>query len=222
MGMAKKRKIIVGITGASGSIYARLVCERLAECGQVDEIAVIVTKNGNDVMRYEDRADWLCPECEPSTSGNEPPSCENKPPAPESKPPYSEKFTVYDNEDLFAAPASGSAPFDSMVVVPCSMGTLGCIAGGISNDLLTRAADVMLKERRRLILVTREAPLGTIHLRNMTALSECGAVICPASPSFYSRPDSVEALCNTIVERVVSLLGLEMPHYTWGGENIPV
>ena len=103
-----------------------------------------------------------------------------------------------------------------MAVVPCSMGMAGRIASGVSDSLASRAADVMLKERRRLVLVTREAPLGTVHLRNMTALSECGAVICPASPSFYSRPGTIEELCGTIVDRVAGLLGVEVPRYEWG------
>lgn len=183
-----KQNIIVAITGASGSLYARLFCEKLAALPEVGEIAVITTLNGAAVMEYEDRADWLA----------------------------SSRFIRYANDDLFAAPASGSAGFDAMVVIPCSMGMAGRIAGGISNDLASRAADVMLKEHRKLILVTREAPFSTIHLRNMTALSECGAIVCPASPSFYSKPGTIEELCGTIVERVVSLLGIDAPHYRWG------
>lgn len=185
--MPQKRKIIVAVTGASGSIYARLLCQTLATCDGIGETAVIFTDNGEAVARFEDTTEWDIP-------GN---------------------FNLYENHDMFSAPASGSAGFDSMVIIPCSMGMAGRIANGISNDLISRAADVMLKERRRLILVTREAPLSTIHLRNMTALSECGAVICPASPSFYSKPGDIEALCMTIVERVVSLLGIEHPHYRW-------
>ena len=183
-----KRRIVVAVTGASGSLYARLLCGRLAASEAVGEIALIVTGNGRRVAAYEDRTDWM----------DDP------------------RYTLYDDGDLFGAPASGSARYDAMAVVPCSMGMAGRIASGVSDSLASRAADVMLKERRRLVLVTREAPLGTVHLRNMTALSECGAVICPASPSFYSRPGTIEELCGTIVDRVAGVLGVEVPRYEWG------
>lgn len=189
--MTRKKNIIVAVTGASGSLYARLLCRRLAASDEVGSIALIISDNGRDVMAFEDSADWTA----------------------------SERFTVYDDHDMFSAPASGSASFDSMVVVPCSMGMLARIAAGVSDDLISRAADVMLKERRRLVLVPRETPLSTIHLRNMTALSECGAVICPASPSFYSRAEDVESLCETVVERAVTLLGVETPRYSWNGKE---
>lgn len=189
-GMKNKRNIIIAVTGASGSIYARLLCQRLAQAEEVERIALIVTRNGEEVCRYEDDASWMA----------------------------NSRFTRYDNDDLFAPPASGSASFDAMVIIPCSMGMAGRIAAGISNDLASRAADVMLKERRRLILVPREAPLSTIHLRNLTTLSECGAIICPATPSFYSHPQDIENLCETIIERILTLLGVEVPHYEWTGK----
>lgn len=189
-GMKNKRNIIIAVTGASGSIYARLLCQRLAQVEEVERIALIVTRNGEEVCRYEDDASWMA----------------------------NSRFTRYDNDDLFAPPASGSASFDAMVIIPCSMGMAGRIAAGISNDLASRAADVMLKERRRLILVPREAPLSTIHLRNLTTLSECGAIICPATPSFYSHPQDIENLCETIIERILTLLGVEVSHYEWTGK----
>lgn len=189
-GMKDKRNIIIAVTGASGSIYARLLCQRLAQAEEVERIALIVTRNGEEVCRYEDNASWMA----------------------------NSRFTRYDNDDLFAPPASGSASFDAMVIIPCSMGMAGRIAAGISNDLTSRAADVMLKERRRLILVPREAPLSTIHLRNLTTLSECGAIICPAAPSFYSHPQDIENLCEIIIERILTLLGVETPHYEWTGK----
>lgn len=189
-GMKNKRNIIIAVTGASGSIYARLLCQRLAQADEVERIALIVTRNGEEVSRYEDDASWMA----------------------------NPRFTRYDNDNLFAPPASGSASFDAMVIIPCSMGMAGRIAAGISNDLTSRAADVMLKERRRLILVPREAPLSTIHLRNLTTLSECGAIICPAAPSFYSHPQDIENLCETIIERILTLLGVETPHYEWAGK----
>ena len=185
--MEKKRRIIVAVTGASGSLYARLLVQKLLAYRDV-EVSVIATDNGTAVMRYEDSIDWL----------------------------RDPQLKYYDNHDFFSAPASGSARFDAMVVIPCTMGTVGRIAAGLSNDLLARAADVMLKERRTLVLVPREAPVSTIHLRNLTALSECGAVICPASPSFYSRPESIEAACETVTNRVISLLGLDPGTPEWG------
>ena len=128
------------------------------------------------------------------------------------------RIRVYDNDDLFASPASGSADYDAMIVVPCSVGTLGRIACGVSQSLIERAADVVLKERRRLVLVVRETPLSLIHLRNMTTLTEAGAVVLPASPGFYARPASIEQLCLSVVERVMSLLGVSGARYLWLGK----
>jgi 4-hydroxy-3-polyprenylbenzoate decarboxylase len=182
-------RIIVGITGASGSLYARLLVEKLLTYKEV-EVSVITTDNGLAVMRYEDSDAWLT----------------------------DPRLRRYDNHDLFSAPASGSARFEAMVIVPCSMGTAGRIAAGVSADLMGRAADVMLKERRKLILVPRETPMNTIHLRNLTTLSECGAVICPASPSFYTRPQSVAQACATVTNRIVSLLGLDPGIEEWEGQ----
>jgi 4-hydroxy-3-polyprenylbenzoate decarboxylase len=124
-------------------------------------------------------------------------------------------FSVYDKNDFNAPFASGSARFTAMIVCPCSMGTLGRIAGGISNDLTTRAADVMLKERRKLILVTRDTPLSLIHINNMKTVTEAGGIICPASPSFYSQPNNFEQLAATVVDRVIDLCGLEQNSYRW-------
>ena len=133
--------------------------------------------------------------------------------------PEDPRIRIFDNDDLFAPPASGSADYDAMAVVPCSVGTLGRIACGVSQSLIERAADVMLKERRRLVLVVRETPLSLIHLRNMTALTEAGAVVLPASPGFYARPSSVEELCRSVAERVTALLGIFGPRYRWTGEG---
>ncbi|MEG2772347.1 MAG: UbiX family flavin prenyltransferase, partial [Alistipes sp.] len=130
--------------------------------------------------------------------------------------PVDARITVYDNADLFAPVASGSADYTAMVVVPCSVGTVGRVASGVSQTLIERAADVMLKERRKLIFVVRETPLSLIHLRNLTTLAECGAIILPAAPSFYAMPQSIEALCMTIVERIIMQLGISAPHYEWG------
>ena len=125
-------------------------------------------------------------------------------------------FTFYKQQDFFAPFASGSARFDTMIICPCSAGMLARVAQGISNDLITRAADVILKERRKLILVFRETPLSMIHLRNMTAVSEAGGIICPATPSYYSKPETIEALAMTVVDRVLDLAGLDIDTYRWG------
>ena len=125
-------------------------------------------------------------------------------------------FNFYDKNNFNAPFASGSAKFDTMVIVPCSMGTLGRIAGGISNDLTTRAADVMLKERRKLILVARETPYNLIHLNNMKTVTEAGGIICPATPSFYSKPQTIEEVAKTVVDRIIDLIGLENDSYRWG------
>ncbi len=183
-----KRRIIVAVTGASGAIYARRTLDALAAVDGIGEIALIVSRNGHDVAQYEN--------IELTTADS--------------------RVRVYSNDDMFAPPASGSAGYDAMVIVPCSVGSAGRIAAGVSSDLIGRAADVMLKERRKLIAVVRETPLSAIHLRNLATLSECGAVVMPASPSFYSHPQTIEELCDTVVERIVMQLGAELPHYIWG------
>ena len=189
--MDKKRNLIVAVTGASGSIYARLLCRELCRAEEVGEIALLVTRNGREVAAFEDTAEWM----------DDP------------------RMTVYAPDDLFAPPASGSADYAAMVIIPCSMGMAGRVAAGVSDDLVSRAADVMLKERRPLILVPREAPLSTIHLRNLTTLSECGAIICPAAPSFYGHPQKIESLCGSIVQRVLALLDIDRPRYHWKGRS---
>lgn len=179
-------KIIVAVTAASGAIYARQLLEQLVASPQVENIALILSTNAEAVAETEGVT------------------------LPESG-----KITRYANDNLFASPASGSARWDAMVIVPSSVGTVGRVASGISQTLIERAADVMLKERRRLVVVVRETPLSLIHLRNMTTLTEAGAIVLPASPSFYSRPTDIEELCSTVTERIVSLLGIDAPHFEW-------
>lgn len=181
-------KIIVAVTGASGAIYARRTLEQLIACKQVEQIALIVSSKGEQVVEYE-----------------------------QQHLPCDEKIVRLDNDDMFASVASGSAAWDAMIVVPASMGSVARIAAGISQTLLERAADVMLKERRKLIAVVREAPYSLIHLRNMTSLTEAGAIILPASPSFYSHPESIEQAVDTVVERIISLAGINAEHYIWQG-----
>ncbi|MBR4996125.1 MAG: UbiX family flavin prenyltransferase [Alistipes sp.] len=181
-------KIIVAITGASGAIYARQCVERLLAAPQVEQVALIISRCGEQVLAHE---------------GISLPS--------------SERVVRYSNDDMMSPTASGSARYDAMIIVPASMGTLGRIASGVSLSLIERSADVMLKERRRLICVTRETPYSLIHLRNMTSLTEAGAIILPASPSFYSHPQNIEELAATVTERILSHAGVDTPHYEWNG-----
>jgi 4-hydroxy-3-polyprenylbenzoate decarboxylase len=130
--------------------------------------------------------------------------------------PDSERIERYSNDDMWSSVASGSSVWDAMIVVPASMGTVGRIASGVSQSLIERAADVMLKERRRVVLVVREAPYSLIHLRNMTTVTEAGGIIIPASPSFYFNPQDIESLALSISTRAVELLGLKVNHPHWG------
>ena len=182
-------KIIVAITAASGAIYARQLLDTLIASDEVERIAVVYSTNARAVVEHEGVTL-----------------------------PHSSKIVEYDNADMFAPIASGSARWDAMVVVPSSVGTIGRVATGVSQTLIERAADVMMKERRRLIFVVRETPYSLIHLRNMTTLTEAGAVILPATPSFYSQPQDIEALCQTVTERITAMLGLEGKRYEWGGQ----
>ncbi len=183
-----KRKIIVAITGASGSVYAKVLLNKLVSLqDQIEAVGIVMSDNAKDVWKYE--------------LGDT--SYENLP------------FKVYDKNDFFAPFASGSAKYDSMVICPCSMGTMARIATGISNDLTTRAADVVLKERRKLILVTRDTPLSLIHIENMRTITLAGGIILPASPSFYSRPASFEDLAATVVDRIIDQIGLNQDAYRW-------
>ena len=177
-----KHKIIVAVTGASGSIYAKVLFDKLQKLSnQIEEIGVIMSDNAKFVWETE--------------LGN---TDYNKLP-----------YTFYEKQDFMAPFASGSANFKTMILCPCSMGTLGRISSGISNDLTTRAADVILKERRKLKLVARETPLSLIHINNMKTITESGGIICPATPSFYSNPTSFEDLASTVVDRVLTLAGFE-------------
>jgi 4-hydroxy-3-polyprenylbenzoate decarboxylase len=189
--MARAKKIVVGVGGSSGSIYAKVLLDRLAQLGkeQVERVGVVMSENAKFNWEYElENRDF-----------------ENYP------------FDFYEKSDFMAPFASGSARYGVMIICPCSMGLMGRIATGISNDLITRAADVILKERRRLILVPRDTPYSLIHINNMKTITEAGGIICPASPSFYSQPQTMEELAATVVDRVIDLAGLELDDtYRWG------
>ena len=182
--------IVVAITAASGAIYARQLLETLIASTEVERIALVYSTNARKVAEYEGVAI-----------------------------PHSAKIEEYDNGDMFAPIASGSARWEAMVVVPSSVGTVGRVASGISQTLIERTADVMLKERRKLIFVVRETPYSLVHLRNMTTLTEAGAVILPATPSFYSLPQDVESVCRTVTERIVAQLGICSERYEWGANR---
>ena len=183
------RKIVVAVTGASGSIYAKQILEKLTVLkSQWDELGVVMTENAREVWSTElgDR----------------------------NFDKYPLKF--YTQQDFSAPFASGSGKFDTMIIVPCSMGTLGRIAGGISNDLITRAADVILKEKRKLICVVRDTPYNLIHIRNMETVTLAGGIICPASPSYYSKPQTIDEVAATVVDRVLDLCGFDIKTFRWG------
>ncbi|QYK53299.1 MAG: UbiX family flavin prenyltransferase [Fimbriimonadaceae bacterium] len=184
-------RIVVGVTGASGAIYAQRFLVHAAK--HWDEVFLMLSNQAIDVAITElgttiNRANF------------------------DTKPWLGESFgniKLLDEKNYFTPPASGSFRHDGMVIVPCSMGTVGRIANGISNDLLTRSADVCLKEKRPLIVVPREMPWNLIHLRNMTQLAEAGATILPASPAWYQNPKSLEDLADTVVARILQQLGVE-------------
>ncbi|MCB0395492.1 MAG: UbiX family flavin prenyltransferase [Flavobacteriales bacterium] len=184
-----KKKIVIGITGASGAAYARLLLQQLEGMKDQIETAGIVASDSARVVWQEELGESF---------------------------PKETAFPLYTKDNFHAPFASGSAGYDAMIICPCSMGTLGRIASGISNDLMTRAADVMLKERRKLILVARETPYNLIHIRNMETVTLAGGIICPASPSLYSQPENIEQLLSTVTHRALALAGLEPGGFRWG------
>jgi len=186
------RKILVAITGASGSIYAKGILDKLVKIeSQWDELSVVMTENAAMVWQTE--------------LGND--EYRKYP------------FRFFGTMDFMAPFASGSGQYDTMIIIPCSMGTLGRIASGISNDLITRAADVILKERRKLICVIRDTPYNLLHIRNMESVTLAGGIICPATPSFYSRPGTIEAVAATVTDRVLDLAGFTIPTFRWADEK---
>lgn len=184
-----KKRLVVGMGGSSGSIYTKILLDKLLLLqDQYEAVGIVYSKNA--------LVNWTL----------ELPGVElsNYP------------FKIYENNDFNAPFASGSARYDTMIICPCSMGLLSRIATGGSNDLLTRAADVILKERRRLIIVPRETPYSLIHLRNMVQITEAGGIVAPACPSFYGKPQSVEEVAATVVDRVLDLAGFNLDTFRWG------
>jgi flavin prenyltransferase len=186
-----KKRIVLAIGGSSGSIYAKVLIDKLLTLNtQLDAVGIVMSDNARFNWEYEldtpFNADGL--------------------PA---------HFKFYTKMDFMAPFASGSARYDTMIVCPCSMGLMARIATGISNDLVTRAADVILKERRKLILVPRETPLSILHINNMKTITEAGGIICPATPNFYSKPKTVEDVAATVIDRVLDLAGFDFETYRW-------
>jgi flavin prenyltransferase len=181
-------KIIVAVSGASGSIYTKVLLDKLISIkSQWSDLSIVITDNAKLVWKTE--------------------LAEND---------FDKYDATYFEKNDFNAPfASGSANYNIMIIVPFSMGTIARIANGISNDLISRAADVILKERRKLICVVRETPFSVIHIRNMETITQAGGIICPASPSFYSKPKTIEDAVATVVDRVISLAGLKIDSYSW-------
>ncbi len=190
-------KLVVGVTGASGAIYAQRFLraasrefETLYLMLSEQAVQVANTELGLHLSRHEfSIQDWLGEDCP--------------------------NIQLLNSKDYFTPPASGSFLHDGMVIVPCSMGTAGRIANGVSDDLLTRSADVCLKEGRKLILVPREMPMNLIMLRNLTQLAEAGTTILPACPAFYHQPTSIDELADTVVNRILQNLGVEVGARQW-------
>lgn len=184
----KMKKIVVAVGGSSGSIYTKVLFDKLQLLdNQIAKVGVVMSDNAKYNWEYE----------------------------LENKDYQNYNFDFYHKMDFMAPFASGSARYDTMIVCPCSMGLMARIATGISSDLVTRAADVILKERRKLILIPRDTPFSLIHINNMKLLTEAGAIVCPATPSFYSKPKTFEELAATVIDRVLDLAGFELESYRW-------
>jgi 4-hydroxy-3-polyprenylbenzoate decarboxylase len=185
-------KIAIAISGASGAVYAKVLLDKLVLLkDQYEEVSIVMSNNAREIWQTE--------------LGNE--DYNNYP------------FRYFDKFDFSAPFASGSAKYNVMIVAPCSMGTLGRIAHGVSDDLVTRAADVVLKERRKLILMIRDTPYSLIHIKNMELITLAGGIICPATPSFYSLPKTIEEVAATVVDRVLDLAGIDVTTFRWGGKQ---
>ena len=202
MAQSEGKTITVGVTGASGAIYAQTILRVLDADSRVSRVYLVASDAGLRLISTELGIVAQDPKKLASLLTKTP----------------AKKFEVLPNRDIGASIASGSAAVDSMVVIPCSAGALGSIAAGVSDDLLTRAADVCLKERRKLVLCLRETPLNRIHIENMLRLHDAGALVMPATPAFYYAPKSIDDVVEQFVFRV--LAHLDLPHdeqYHWQG-----
>ena len=203
MPKTQNKVITVGVTGASGALYARTILRLLESDPRVARIPLVITETGLRLISTELGIVAPDPKKLPSLLIGA----------------ASKKFQFLQNKDVGASIASGSSPVDAMVVIPCSAGTLGSIAAGLSDDLLARAADVCLKERRRLVLCLRETPLNRIHIENMLRAHDAGAVIMPAMPAFYYGPKSIDEVVTQFVYRVLAQLDLPQDEqYHWQGK----
>ena len=180
-------KIVLAVTGASGAIYARRIIYYLEKKLNKEDVSIVFTNAGKQVWEHEIK----------------------------DLPIEEIPFEICANNNFFVPFASGSSKYDTMIIAPCTMGTMGKIANGIAENLITRAADVMLKENRKLIIAPREMPFNLIHLENMTKLKLAGANICVASPSFYSKPKNIEMLVDTVVQKILYLAGIELNLFQW-------
>jgi len=188
-----KKKVLIAVSGASGSIYAESIFKHLEKkqvAEQCDEISVVFTKNAIEIWKSEIGKFDI----------------------------EKYNFRFYENNNFSAPFASGSGGYDTMIIVPCSAGLMSRIACGISNDLITRAADVMLKERQKLILVLRETPLNLIHINNMKTITEAGGIIFPASPSFYFDTKNISQLADNLTERILELASFNIDMERWGSK----
>ncbi|MBN2776278.1 MAG: UbiX family flavin prenyltransferase [Bacteroidales bacterium] len=185
----KTKNIVVAITGASGSIYAKYLIDYLDKLNTDNSIKIniIFSKTGKEVAQHELGDDF----------------CKNI------------NHKIYEENNFYAPFASGSNAADALIVIPCSMGTLGRIANGTSDNLICRAADVVLKENKKLILVTRETPLNLIHIKNMERVTLAGGVILPANPSFYLKPQTIDDIIYSVIYRVVDHIGLDQSISRW-------
>lgn len=184
-----EKNIVVAVTGASGSMYAKQLLETLAKYkGQYQNLALVFTDIAREIWKHEIGKNL----------------------------PEEGRLTNYDSRNLNAPFASGSSRYNCLIVCPCSMGMLARIANGTSDDLVARTADVMLKERRTLIVVPREAPYNLIHIQNMERITLAGGIVCPASPSFYTNPASLSQAVQTVVDRILDLVGIEIATQRWG------
>ncbi len=186
--MKEKLKILIAIAGASGSIYAKIILDSLGKMRHDISVDIVMSDNAkyNWKLELED----------------------------ESYMDYG--YKIWGKNDFTAPFASGSSKYDAMIIIPCSMGVLGRIASGVSDDLMTRSADVFLKERRKLILVLRETPFSLIHIRNMETITLAGGIICPASPSFYTQNNDILSIVQTVTNRVLDLAGVNIEYKRWG------